>query len=53
MRWLTQKSTWAGLGGIAAGAVLVSQGHVDTGVQAIVTGFSVIFLRQAIAKVGK
>ena len=50
---LTQKTTWAGIGGVAAGVALCTQGHIDTGILAIISGVQTIFVRQAIAKVGQ
>ena len=52
LRALKRKSTWAGLSGIAGGIALIVSGDAVTGAQAIITGASVIFLRQAIAKNG-
>jgi len=50
LKSLRQKSTWIGISGIGAGVVLILQGNVDAGVQTIIGGASVIFLREAIAK---
>ena len=51
MQWLKQKSTWAGIGAIATGVgMLVTGGDTAVGVQTIIGGFAVIFLREAIAK---
>jgi hypothetical protein len=49
IRILKQKSTWAGIGGIATGAVLIINGDLTTGVQTVIGGFAIIFLREAIA----
>jgi hypothetical protein len=53
MRWLKNKTTWTGIAAIGAGAVLIYNGNIDTGVQTIIGGFGLIFIRQAIGKVGK
>lgn len=50
MKWLKQKSTWAGISAIGAGGVLIATGDLQSGVQTIIGGFAVIFLREAIAK---
>ena len=49
LRLLKQKSTWAGIGAIATGAVLIINGDMATGVQTVIGGIAVIFLREAIA----
>jgi hypothetical protein len=49
LRLLKQKSTWAGIAAIGTGAVLLINGDTTTGVQTIIGGLSVIFIREAIA----
>jgi hypothetical protein len=48
-RLLKQKSTWTGIAAIGAGVVLILNGNMDSGVQTIIGGLSVIFIREAIA----
>jgi len=50
LRILQQKSTWAGIAGIATGVVLILNGNVTEGVQTVIGGVSIIFIREAIAK---
>lgn len=50
MRWLKQKTTWTGLAAVGTGAVLAYQGHINEGVQTIIGGLGLIFLREAINK---
>lgn len=50
LKILKQKSTWAGIGGIATGVIIAINGDLPTGVQTIVGGFAVIFIREAINK---
>lgn len=50
LRIIGQKSTWAGIAGIATGAVLIINGDMTSGVQTIIGAISVIFIREAIAK---
>lgn len=49
---LKQKSTWAGIAAIATGIGMVVGGNLDTGIQTVIGGISVIFMRQAIEKSG-
>lgn len=50
LRILSQRSTWAGIAAIGTGGVLIATGNIDTGVQTIIGGFAIIFIREAIAK---
>jgi hypothetical protein len=49
---LRSKTFWAGIGSIASGIITIVEGETQAGVQLIVTGFTAIFLRDAIAKKG-
>jgi len=44
------KSFWAGVAGVASGVGLIIAGNVANGVQTIIGGIAVIFLRDAISK---
>ena len=47
------KTFWSGLSLVAYGVYLLLQGNQYEGIQNIITGLSVIFLRDAIRKVQK
>lgn len=47
---LRTKTFWSGFSLVLYGVYLVSQGEVNEGVQNVLTGLSVVFLRQAVAK---
>ena len=51
-KWHTQKSFWAGITAIIGGVAGIATKTVDiaTGVQTIIGGFAIIFLRDAINK---
>lgn len=48
-RLLCQRSTWTGIAAIATGVGLVVAGNVSEGVQTIIAGAGIIFIREAIA----
>lgn len=49
-KWYQQKTLWTGLAAITGGIAGIVTGQIDTatGVQTIIGGFAVIFLRQAV-----
>lgn len=47
---LKQRSTWVGFSGIATGIFMLVNKHYDAGVQTIIGGLAIIFLREAINK---
>lgn len=49
-RILAQRSTWTGLAGIATGIGLIVHGNMAEGIQTIIGGFAIIFIREAVAK---
>lgn len=49
---LRTKTFWSGLALVAYGIVEIANGNYSEGAQAILTGLSVIFLRDAIRKHG-
>jgi hypothetical protein len=53
MNWLKQKTTWTGLTAIAVGALLIYKGNLNEGVQTVIGGFGLIFVREAIAGIKK
>jgi len=48
--FLKQKTTLTGLAGVATGIGLLLNGDTTAGVQTIIGGLGLIFVRQAIAK---
>ena len=52
-KMLKSKSFWTGVSAVVGGVFLISQGETEKGVGAIIGGLSVIFVRDAIGKVGK
>lgn len=50
---LKSKTFWAGLASIVTGIGMVAQGDMQTGMQTVLTGIMVIFLRDTMAKGGK
>ena len=48
-QWYKQKTTWTGLSAVIAGAggLVTGQMDVATGIQTIIGGLGLIFLRQA------
>jgi len=50
---LKTKTFWSGLGMVAHGLYMVLSGNIENGIQMIVMGLSVIFLRDAIRKIGQ
>lgn len=51
LKILMQKTTWAGVSAVAAGAFMVLQKNYDAGIQTIIMGLGLIFAREAINKV--
>ncbi len=51
--WWKQKTFWAGVVGVLSGVGMIVTGDLTTGIIAVVNGFGLIFLRQAIANVPK
>jgi len=50
LRILKQRTTWVGLAGVGTGVTLCYTGSIAEGVQAIIGGLGLIFLREAVAK---
>jgi len=48
--FLKQKTTLAGIAGVLTGTALIINGDTNEGIQTIIGGLGLIFLRQAIAK---
>jgi len=51
MNWkklIRSKTFWTGVSSVATGVVLIVNGKTDTGIEMIVGGFAVIFVRNAI-----
>ena len=44
------KTFWSGIGLVLYGSYMLAEGNIEEGVQNILTGLSVIFLRDAISK---
>lgn len=53
MKWLKQRTTWVGITAIGTGGVLIYHGNLNEGVQTIIGGLGLIFMREAITKAGK
>jgi len=47
---IKSKTFWLGVSTAAGGAVMCTNGHVAEGVEAIVAGLAIIFIRDAISK---
>lgn len=47
---LKSKTFWTGLGSVGYGVYLLIQGEVETGINAVIMGLSVMFIRDAISK---
>lgn len=50
-RLIKTKTFWAGISGIAVGIGQITTGDVPGGLQSIVVGLGIIFLRDATAKI--
>lgn len=49
MLWKS-KTFWTGIGTIGFGVVLITQGEQEKGIQTILAGLGLIFLRQGVEK---